>query len=416
MLNSAAMPTFSVIIPTRNRARTLREAIPTVLAQTDGDLEVIVQDNASPDDTRAVVLSFDDPRIVYRRSDHPLSMHDNWAAALEAARGEWIIVIGDDDALLPDACAQAKKIIAATGARLLTWVAAVYGWPCHDAPEFRNMVQVLLGDGWEEISCRQVLEELYTRRRGWIGAPSIYHGFVHRSVIDTARGRAGGRYFFDLQPDIGATLTNLFCAKEYVKSLEPLSIAGWSRGSNGGRGQTPEAMRAMLKRLAAEAGQTIESWTVLSDTRLAGMETMMLGTLANVRITLGISADSDAAPPVPADERSVLRCVMRDPGGISVPFDEWKQAILEHAERLEMEIDPATLVLPPAPRHHAGFSADGEGYLRQIRLDAGRLGCNSLGDAVQRIAAILRNYRVNPAAVRSSLWPVDPVLRRGQCL
>lgn len=408
-------PTFSVIIPTRNRARTLREAIPTVLAQTDGDLEVIVQDNASPPETRAVVESFGDPRIVYSRSDHLLSMHDNWEAGLKAASGEWIVVIGDDDALLPDACAQARRIIAATGARLLTWIAAVYGWPCHNAPEFRNLLSVPLGHGWEETPSRPILRELYARRRGWLGAPSIYHGFVHRSVVDAVRARAGGRYCVDLQPDIGATLSNLICVDSFVRCLEPLSVSGWSAGSNGGRGQTPDAMRKILEQLAAEAGQSTVSWTLLSDPRLAGMETMMLGTLANIRAALGVKSDIalDADTPVPADERDVLRHVIRDPGGITVAFEDWRQAVLEHAARLDLEIDPAALVPPPPPRSNRGLQADGQGYIRQIQLDAAQLGCASLGDAVRRIAAILRNYRGNPDALRTSPWPFEPVLRHG---
>src|SRR5437764_15240818 len=57
------MPKVSVIVPTYNQAGFLREAIRSVMAQTEPDWEMIVVNNQSTDDTAEVVRSFQDPRI-----------------------------------------------------------------------------------------------------------------------------------------------------------------------------------------------------------------------------------------------------------------------------------------------------------------------------------------------------------------
>ena len=61
------MPKVSVVIPTHNRHEFLRSAISSVLDQTFQDFEVIVVDDASKDETPAVVSRFSDIRVKYIR-------------------------------------------------------------------------------------------------------------------------------------------------------------------------------------------------------------------------------------------------------------------------------------------------------------------------------------------------------------
>src|SRR5262245_30208092 len=94
-------PRFSVVIPTRERAGTLRHSLRTCLEQDFDDYEIVVCDNCSSTATRQVVDEADSPRVRYVRADRPLAMSANWELAVAAARGEYVTVLGDDDGLLP---------------------------------------------------------------------------------------------------------------------------------------------------------------------------------------------------------------------------------------------------------------------------------------------------------------------------
>lgn len=91
------IPNVSVIIPTYNRANIIGRAIRSVLAQTHQDLELIIVDDASDDDTQAVVESFQDDRIRYIRHE----VNRRGAAArntgIEAATGEYVAFLDSDD-------------------------------------------------------------------------------------------------------------------------------------------------------------------------------------------------------------------------------------------------------------------------------------------------------------------------------
>jgi glycosyltransferase involved in cell wall biosynthesis len=92
-------PFFTVGIPTRNRAELLRRAISIVLDQSFGDLELIVADNASDDNTEEVVGSFDDRRLSYVRHDRNLGPDKNIHFTTTRARGEFYVLYQDDDLL-----------------------------------------------------------------------------------------------------------------------------------------------------------------------------------------------------------------------------------------------------------------------------------------------------------------------------
>jgi len=122
-------PRFSVVIPTRERAKYLDYAIRSCLAQSFGDLEIIVADNCSSASTRETVERHPDQRIRYLRSDQSLAMSANWERGLQAATGEYVTVLGDDDALLLHALADADSLLRSTHSEALRWTCAHYRWP-----------------------------------------------------------------------------------------------------------------------------------------------------------------------------------------------------------------------------------------------------------------------------------------------
>ena len=92
-------PFLSVIIPTFNRCLLLKQALDSVLAQSYRNIEIIVADNASTDDTDALMQNYlEQPGIIYRRNIENTGMVANWKDAVEnIASGDWFILLSDDD-------------------------------------------------------------------------------------------------------------------------------------------------------------------------------------------------------------------------------------------------------------------------------------------------------------------------------
>lgn len=96
----------TVVLPTYNRARILRYAIESVLAQTHSNLELIVVDDHSSDDTRSIVESFDEPRIAYVRNAANVKLPSSLNVGFERSRGKYLTWTSDDNLYERDALRQ----------------------------------------------------------------------------------------------------------------------------------------------------------------------------------------------------------------------------------------------------------------------------------------------------------------------
>lgn len=94
--------TITVVIPTWNRAELLSRCLASVLDQDVDGLAVLVQDNASTDDTAERMAAVDDGRVVHRVNDRNLGYFRNWKLGLEAVRSPWVAFLQDDDLWHPD--------------------------------------------------------------------------------------------------------------------------------------------------------------------------------------------------------------------------------------------------------------------------------------------------------------------------
>lgn len=97
----APAPLISVLLPTRNRLEYLRFAIETVRRQDDLDWELVISDNASEEDIEGHVRALGDDRLRYTRTASFVPVTDNWNNALAHSRGRYVVMLGDDDGLLP---------------------------------------------------------------------------------------------------------------------------------------------------------------------------------------------------------------------------------------------------------------------------------------------------------------------------
>ena len=106
-------PAVSIVLPTFNRARLLRRSIESVLAQTDGDFELIVVDDGSADDTDEVVRGSADPRVVYLRLPQNRGLPAARNAGIDIARGTCLAFQDSDDVWLPEKLERQRRLLAA---------------------------------------------------------------------------------------------------------------------------------------------------------------------------------------------------------------------------------------------------------------------------------------------------------------
>lgn len=115
------LPLVSILIPTYNRAKYLGEALNSALAQTYQNLEIIVHDDASTDETPNILGEYADPRLRVIRTENNHTMLGGWNYIVKQANGEYIKFLASDDLLDPTCVEELVKLgFANPGATILT--------------------------------------------------------------------------------------------------------------------------------------------------------------------------------------------------------------------------------------------------------------------------------------------------------
>lgn len=105
-MQNRTIPTVSVVMPAYNAEKYLREAIESILSQTFTDFELIIINDGSTDRTKEIILSYDDPRIVYIENEQNSGICITLNKGLEAARGRYIARMDSDDISMPERLAK----------------------------------------------------------------------------------------------------------------------------------------------------------------------------------------------------------------------------------------------------------------------------------------------------------------------
>jgi hypothetical protein len=107
------MPRLSFVIPARDQALFVGQAVASALGQTFADLEVIVIDDASADATPVILSSIKDPRLKVLRQDRSLGPGGARNRGIEAAGGEFIAFLDSDDLAHPGRAARQIEFLTA---------------------------------------------------------------------------------------------------------------------------------------------------------------------------------------------------------------------------------------------------------------------------------------------------------------
>ncbi|MCK4789375.1 MAG: glycosyltransferase family 2 protein, partial [Desulfobacteraceae bacterium] len=96
---------LSICVPTLNRARFLAETLGNVILQANDNVEIVIVDGASTDNTTEVVQRFKQKfsNIVYYRGEKNMGVDRDMARTIELSRGDYCWMLSDDDLLKPGA-------------------------------------------------------------------------------------------------------------------------------------------------------------------------------------------------------------------------------------------------------------------------------------------------------------------------
>ena len=189
--------TLSILLPTRNRLDLLRGAIETVRRQASDDWEIVVSDNASDDDIAGYVQGLGDERIAAHRTDRFLPVTANWNAALARSTGDYVLMLGDDDGLLPGYVTNLKQLVER-----------------FDAPDVIYTSALLL-------TCPGVVPELPEGRLTDYGYASFLAGADEPFVLDREIAQDAVRATMDFRLRFGFNSQFVAVSRRLIDELAP---------------------------------------------------------------------------------------------------------------------------------------------------------------------------------------------------
>jgi len=190
-------PLLSLCIATLNRARYLGQTLQCIVSQADPDIEVVILDGGSSDETAQVVDSFRGslPSLQYKRKSEPGGVDRDFDEAVELASGSYCWLMSDDDLLRPGTVRTVLTRLSGRALSVIVVNAAVYN---EDFSELIHERMIEVAEDREYGSCDD--ERLFidaARYLSYIGAVIVqrdlwrarartpYYGsqFIHVGVL-----------------------------------------------------------------------------------------------------------------------------------------------------------------------------------------------------------------------------------------
>jgi glycosyltransferase involved in cell wall biosynthesis len=189
-------PLVSVGVPVYNGERTLRQTLDSLLGQTYDNLELIICDNRSGDDTSVICREYAarDPRVKYFLNDQNVGCQPNFNRVLELATGEYFMWTSADDLRPPKAVANLVEALQSSPQAVLAHgpiLAEIRGFD--GLVEVRNEMDLLADSAAKRVAT-------FTQRLKHNG---MNYSLCRRSVLTASEARLGSNYGNDY----------LFCLK-----------------------------------------------------------------------------------------------------------------------------------------------------------------------------------------------------------
>ena len=389
---------FSIVIPTRNRTDTLKYTIETCLnSKRFEDYEIVVNDNGDDDVTQDYIAglvssnSAAETKISYYRRSVVCSMSENFEEAVGRSTGEYVIVMGDDDGILPMALYELHSLINSEKPKIVKWQNGMYNWPGMMLKDAANYLGFSLVRSKSSKSTRSELESALDSL-DYNQLPMLYiNSAISRDIISTMRD-GDGRLFRSPSPDIYSAMVLGHRSRDFLSVTVPFTLAGLSRHSNGvssafdGSNAAPKQdFSALNARGGIHHHERVPNLSVFPAVAIAD----------SFYHAKNYHFPSDDTIDLPR-RRLMQACVARADTTIEAVREELLRVCADDPDLAEFTRDliaNKTESLPPVRLKPALLGFDGE----NLHLDPRDYGVTTIADAV--------------ALVHRIIWPADEPLR-----
>ncbi len=388
---------FSVIIPTRQRHDTLKWAIQSVINQNYHNFEIVIADNLSTIETAEIVNSFVDNRIKYYRAPVSLSMADNWELGISKATGDYIFILGDDDALMPDALEIAVHLINKYNYKIISWLRFFYAWDSSIVPWLRNSLGINLQQFAEIRNSHKFLREFYQCKIAYEQLPMAYNSFIHKDIIAKVKC-IYGRYFDTHCPDAFSGIVNAYFSDTYLYSYRALSITGTSGHSNGAAHLFPglNSDKKSQSQISNEDRDILDNFHVdLLTEELIQVPSAPETGVADVQL----KAKEIFFPNNKAIEFSIhnyLNLLIGTINRDTISYDNTKNYILGLSYKYKIKLNSLlqipTKIENSEHKNFQGVVVDNNGKANHLRINCAQAGIFNVADAAKLALAVLPHY------------------------
>lgn len=222
------MAFLNIVIPTCDRAETLYWTIKTCLDQDYYDYKIWVSNNKSQDNTKSMIMNFNDPRIIYLETPEKLVLSDSWEYALEQIKEGYVCIQGSDDGFLPNSLKYIDSLLKKYYVDALVSFPIIFEWSNSRYNKY-NDNRCFLVNSTELIN--DYVKSLEYAPEFWL-SPTIYHNFINIDVINKIKKR-DKRFFNSYAPDLYSNMILLPEIDRYILSYIPFAIDGVSNKSSG---------------------------------------------------------------------------------------------------------------------------------------------------------------------------------------
>ena len=227
---------YSAIIPTKNGGKYLTHTVKSVLTNKYKDCEILISFNKSSDNSLKVIRKIDDKRIRIFSTPSNFSMSKHYEWILNKAKGKWIFILGDDDAISKNFFSTIDDYLEKCSDKNIEAISvnrANYYWNGVQNIYGPAAIRYMQSNKYKIINSKINLFKVLLGIMPYSKLPGLYvSGLVNRNLIEKIKKlKKNNKFFNEPNPDVYSALIVSSYIKKYLRIEKPLFWVGTSTKS-----------------------------------------------------------------------------------------------------------------------------------------------------------------------------------------